>query len=221
MAYTPLRISPTTPRVVESFVRRHVDMQFHDVHCMLRLPLREAGLDAGCNFSTAVCLLTLISGLSTTMFRRTGRSGERFLAILEECYPWELEAGDGPGAEEGARILYYVFRNPLAHALGVSTEHVGSGAARRAMRQRIGDGPYVVIGRGGELSEEDVEQLETSDVRPLFARWTVLVEDGYRTLWVEGLYWGTRKLVERLTAAPEIMAEAEAFLTRERGSVPS
>ena len=49
MAYIPLDINPHTPAKVEDFIRRHVDMLFHDVHCMMRLPIPAQDLGAGCN----------------------------------------------------------------------------------------------------------------------------------------------------------------------------
>jgi hypothetical protein len=52
MAYVPLTIATSAPRSVRHFIETHVDMQFADVHAMLRLPIdTDAGLKAGCNFA--------------------------------------------------------------------------------------------------------------------------------------------------------------------------
>ena len=52
MAYIDLRIHPATPRRVVHFIRKHVDMQFADVHAMIRLPIdTDDGLKAECNFA--------------------------------------------------------------------------------------------------------------------------------------------------------------------------
>ena len=34
MGYQPLRIDPRTPKTVREFIRDHLEMQFHDVHCL-------------------------------------------------------------------------------------------------------------------------------------------------------------------------------------------
>jgi hypothetical protein len=55
----PLDINPNTPNKVRDFIRRHADMLFHDVHCMLRLPIPAQDLGAGCNFAAGTYLLDL------------------------------------------------------------------------------------------------------------------------------------------------------------------
>src|SRR5437879_2273730 len=106
MAYRPLRIDSATPQHVAEFIREHVDMQFHDVHCMLRLPLASADLNAGCNFTAASFLLLLIGGLSTALYRQDGGDGIRYKDVLKAFYPWDLEPSDGVGRDEGSSDLY-------------------------------------------------------------------------------------------------------------------
>jgi hypothetical protein len=125
MAYIPLDINPHAPTKVTDFIRRHVDMQFHDVHCMLRLPIPAQRLDASCNFAAATFLLDLISGISTALYDGPGRSGERFKTVVESYYPWDLEPSGGVSAASGSDTLYKVFRNPLVHALGLGKDSVG------------------------------------------------------------------------------------------------
>ena len=95
MAYVDLQIDAATPELVKDFIRFQVDMQFHDIHCMLRLPLPEPGLNAGCNFAAANTLLILVSGISTVLYKQTGDSGKRFIRALEDCYPWDCEPSGG------------------------------------------------------------------------------------------------------------------------------
>src|SRR5262245_3373789 len=125
MTYNPLNPDPHTPNPVINFLRDHVQMQLHDVHVMLRLPMPEYELDAGCNFTAVNMLLALVSGISTVLYNGTGGSGKRFRDAMEMYYPWSEELrepailGNPITPKDGARLLYDIFRNPLAHALGV------------------------------------------------------------------------------------------------------
>jgi hypothetical protein len=91
MAYQQIQISDQTPEILRRFIREHIDMQFGDVHCMLRLPMPEVGLTHGCNFAATSILLNLISGLSTVFYKREGSAGARFRGLLREFYPWDLQ----------------------------------------------------------------------------------------------------------------------------------
>ena len=177
MAYTPLAIDSQTPEVVRSFIRRSVDMQLHDVHCMLRLPDASVGLDAGCNFAAANFLLAIISGCSVTLYEpnpRRGQAGRVFRETLQSYCPWEMEPADSVGRDEGTENLYLVFRNPLAHAFGIQDSR-----QPRRLAIRIGKGTY---------PEDMIEAMERSPARPRDSA-TVRVSPGQsKTLVVEGLY---------------------------------
>jgi hypothetical protein len=101
MAYQPLQISSNTPTKVEGFIRRHVDMLFHDVHCMMRLPIPAQDLGAGCNFAAATFLLDVISGISTALYSTAGGSGAHFKGVLKEYYrgKWNRPAALTPRAD--------------------------------------------------------------------------------------------------------------------------
>ncbi len=118
------------PKVLD-FVENHLSMQFGDIRSMLRLPLPRLSIDNGCNFAVAAVLCNLVSGISVTIFMPTNSTrinrkgnkiwigpGEAFKKLLENYYPWE--SGDNP--TDGAKALYDLFRNPLAHALGVHSK---------------------------------------------------------------------------------------------------
>src|SRR5260370_39171640 len=116
--YQPLKISPTTPPVARRLIQ-HLDMLLNDVHAMFRLPLKEDGLTAGCNFAAAVVLLEMIGGISVTLFQHSGGSGERYKTLLERYYPWDAESA-GPArpvvhrlaASAAAYQRYKFWRNP-------------------------------------------------------------------------------------------------------------
>ena len=72
--------------------------------------------------------MNVISGVSVTLYEppfEPNTSGKKFKATLVDFYPWDTEP-DGAlnDPEEGARILYAFFRNPMAHALGFQARRV-------------------------------------------------------------------------------------------------
>jgi hypothetical protein len=184
------------PQKVQDFIRRHVDMLFHDVHCMLRLPIAAQGLDAGCNFAAATFLLDLISGISTALYNGPGGSGAHFKDALVKYYPWDLELSGGADAKKGSTILYNVFRNPLVHALGLGKERVA-------------------ITKSG-LPEDLLEKLELSMVRLANSSYEATIKlypaDNRMDLLVDGLYWGFRRMVSRLTDDHKLMAQVAKAL---------
>ena len=106
--YTPLRVNHA-PEKVRKLVAEQVDMQFHDVHCMLRLPIKQCTLDAGCNLASAHVLIALIAGSSVVFyapekFRERGGRDKLFNEVMQ--VPLILH---GPGIEEG------VDRRPAQH----------------------------------------------------------------------------------------------------------
>src|SRR5436853_7387096 len=121
MTYHPLNPHPDTPDLVKRFLRDHVDMQFHDVHVMLRLPMYEYGLDAGCNFASVNILLALVSGMSSVLYTTNLRGdANHFQGVLKGHYRWSEElqtppVGSSVTKQDGAKILYEVLRNPLVH----------------------------------------------------------------------------------------------------------
>jgi hypothetical protein len=191
MAYHHLDINPNTPATVKHFIRRHVDMLFHDVHCMLRLPMPAQDLRASCNFAAATFLLDLISGLSTALYSGPGGSGAHFKGVLDGYYPWEMEPAGGVDAKTGPAALYKIFRNPLVHALGLGKDRVA-------------------IGKSG-LPEDLIEKLELSATRPTIgsAAATIMLcpAENRMDLLVDGLYWGVRVMIRRLTDDHALMAK--------------
>jgi hypothetical protein len=199
MAYRPLSVDAQTPRMVRDFIRVHLDMQFHDVHCMLRLPLPEHDLYAGCNFAAANTLLSLVSGCSVTLYHQGSqprKSGEFFRGVLREFYPWDFEPPEGAAKEDSISLLYYQFRNPLAHAFGV----------QEANQNNL----VLTIGKGNHR-EADIEALEQPTNRPTGLP-TIAATGGSTTLIVEGLYCGVREMVCRLTADKKRMNATERYL---------
>jgi hypothetical protein len=175
---------------VFSFVRDHLSMQFGDIRSMMRLPLPALGVDHACNFAAVATLCNLISGISVSQFIPVNPSttdkkakkhwigtGDAFKALLEEFYPWL----PGEIGKDRAKVLYDLFRNPFAHALGV---HGKTHYKIKITRMILKDGGGNVTG----LEDGQLQVIESSPNRPA---WLPLGLSGSGTQWdlvVEGFY---------------------------------
>ena len=214
MSYRPLAAT-RAPKSIRDFVAKHIDMQFADVHAMLRLPLKDDGFEAGCNFACVSTLCGLIAGASTIFYKQTGSNGERFKGVLNDYYPWQLQPKGGVSQAESVATIYFDYRNPLAHAWAVSTKEVGKHPNKRV----IVDGSATVLGVVKQaLTEEAVAALETptgpapSWLTPVVVRNAA----GGFDLYPHSLYWGTRRMVERLTRDRARMQQALALFATMR-----
>jgi len=200
MSYQPLAIDSKTPSVVERFVRQNLDMQFNDVHCMLRLPLPEIDLVAGCNFAAANSLLALVSGISSLLTNNldtTGKSKLVFKKILSDYYPWDVQPPLGSTKEKSIDHLYDYFRSPLAHSLGIKVR-----------------GNFLVVVAKNSLTETEIENLELSQSSPGPAIvYTPIILNNEQieqiTLNVANFYWGVREMMRRLTIDTNQMQKTE------------
>jgi hypothetical protein len=203
MPYQSLILDPATPPPVRRLIDRLERLSFSDVHTMLRLPVPNYRLSAGCNFAITQVLTTAIGGLSTTLYRQGSSDGERFKGLLTHHYPWNLEPHQNVSPAEAARVVYEIIRNPLTHDLGLDLRGKSKGVKVKLKRlQRAG-------GRGG-MPENWVEKLERGP-RPIMSP-AVTVRSDASVLLVEALYWGLRRMVEGMTRDATLMARAEAFL---------
>lgn len=204
MAYQPLNIDPATTPSVRRLIERLEALSFADVHTMLRLPVPNYRLDAGCNFAIAHVLMTAVGGISTTLYRKGSNDGERFKGLLQDHYPWDIEPTHDVTPSEGARIIYEVFRNPLTHDLGLDLHNKSKGIKvkiKRLQRQN----------KKGGLPEKWIEELESHPTRPKMSS-AVTVRADANVLLVEALYWGLRRMVETMTRDSQLMARTESFL---------
>lgn len=203
MSYRQLSLDGNTPAVVERFVRQHLEIQFHDIHCMLRLPLPEQDIKAGCNFSVANSLLSLVSGLSaflTANIDTSGNSGSKFKEVLLNYYPWDLQPPVNSTKERSVNHLYEYFRNPLAHSLGLRRK-----------------GNFLIVIAKGVLSEKQIEELEQSATPHAQAiEYTPITLNNEQieqiTLYVEYFYWGVREMLKRLSSDTKQMKKTEQGL---------
>lgn len=224
MGYTPLPIDESRWPQIARFVRGPLEsLYFRDVHDLLRLPQREAGLPSGCDFAIARVLLSAVSTVSIALYGAgTGDSGYRsaFCNMLARFYPWdsEDEAPQNEAAKEAlADVLWTEHRAALAHPLGLWAGEPG-GSGRSALERgyliryrRIGGS------QGNGLTESDLERLESSVDWPLetFGETLQIRENAAAVLKLERFYWGLRQTVLRLVADWDLAERAEAALSRQ------
>jgi signal transduction histidine kinase len=101
MAYKLLTIDPQTPPRVKALIQSVENHFFRDVHTMLRLPMPEHELPAGCNFAITQVLAAAVSGISVTLYSDKGGAGARFKGLLRDFYPWSLEPGNAVKPDAG------------------------------------------------------------------------------------------------------------------------
>ena len=159
---------------------------------MFRLPIYEDdGLQGGCNLSATQILLSVVSGVSVTLYdpdalQRRGDRGKLFKNVMIDHYPWKQEKHISYARlnSDLANDLYDFFRNPLAHALGVvDPKHNPTG--------------WRVLIDKGSFREKDIEETEKAVSRPTDWEDPTLRQDGTDLiLWLRSLYWGVRTMIQ-------------------------
>jgi hypothetical protein len=204
MAYKLLTIDPQTPPRVKALIQSVENHFFRDVHTMLRLPMPEHELPAGCNFAITQVLAAAVSGISVTLYSDKGGAGARFKGLLRDFYPWSLEPGNAVKPDAGAEVIYHLIRNPLTHDLGFDLEN-------RRKTQKIIIKRLTTDNLRKGLSEKLVEQIET-DVRKVTPSPTVTISSDETVILVEVFYWGVRTMVEAISRDHPRMQAAQTFL---------
>ena len=206
MAYQKLALDPATPPTVRRLVERLEGLFFGDVHTMLRLPIPNYRLNAGCNFAIAQVLAAAISGVSVTLYSHTGGKGHRFKSLLIDYYPWNREPASVITPQTGAETIYSIFRNPLTHDLGLDIE-------KKARTPTVKIKRLSTKNKTRGLPEKKIEQLESTMGRFNMSAALTIRSDA-TVLLVEALYWGIRSMVETISRDQTRMAAAETFLVR-------
>jgi hypothetical protein len=211
LAYIKLELPDLTPPQVRRFVEQRIEpLYLSEVHAMFRLPLPQHDIHAGLNFSIAQILMAAISGISTTMYDHEGEPGELFKGLIEDYFPWDEESLTVSKKAAGG-IIYDVFRNPLAHAAGLSMDQRGNN------RYLVQSDSVEKVKRGLTESkttghtEEWLESLERSVARPQMGP-TLVIESVRKVLFIEGLYWCVRRMIYKLASDEQRMIHAAQFL---------
>jgi len=150
----------------------------------------------------------------------TSGSGERFKEVLKKHYPWDDHlriphpSSISVTMKERINVLYGLLRNSLTHELGVvSSTHHHELKIHNTVIDRI-----QIAKPDPPLAEEQIEEIELSPTRPQNVRDLIIPvfpdEEGKNAVHivVHTLYWGVRRMVENLTAQPNLMAHAVQYL---------
>jgi hypothetical protein len=204
MSYLPIQIAPDVDGSIRRLVEGRVDLYLRDVHAMLRLPLPGAGIDAGCNFTIAGTLCAVAAGLSRVFVPGIRWAGEAFRNVLVE-YPYADEPAGAIIGVDFANHLYDTYRNNLAHSLGINIDWNGSEQVIKTL------GTVKIARHWLSASEQQLNELE-SDSRPAWLGKTLELDGRTYKLGVEPLYWGVRKLTQRLATTEPYASNARKML---------
>lgn len=155
-----LRYGPAATAAVKSSLHLSVRPHLQDVRAMLRLPLPDVGITAGCNFAAVHVLLNVLSGLSRLMGTSPKRSDAAFRTFVARWYPWRLEPSRSSLRQKrGTEALYDSFRTGFAHDLGLLLE---TGPVDR--RGRVRDSTSILRrrfpGLGAVSAERDARRFD-------------------------------------------------------------
>jgi hypothetical protein len=171
---------------------------------MLRLPAPKIGVTAGCNFAIFQVLASVVSGISVTLYKHSGGTGARFKGLLVDYYPWSEEPQPPNDPSLASEQIYSLFRNPLAHDLGLDLKT--KSRAQKVIVKRILTGKKT-SGR----SEKGITELE-GVARPPGMSPTIKIQSNRVILTVDAFYWGIRRMLVNLNTDGKRIAEAEKFL---------
>lgn len=194
MNYKPLTQVASTPPLVNQLIRNLEKNCFSNIHTLLALPVLNVTGAKNRNFAITQLIVAAISGISVTLYAHNGSSGKRFKNLLIEYFPWDEEPDNGVSREDASETLYSVIRNPLTHDLGIDIENKRKGK-KIVLKRKI-------------TSIEKLESLE----RPTPLSPTIRITNDKTVVLIESLYWGTRKMTERLLEDKSRMQNAENFL---------
>lgn len=192
-----LRYGPAATAAVRSSLHLAVRPHLQDVRAMLRLPLPDAGITAGCNFAAVHVLLNVLSGLSRLMGPSRKRSDDAFRTFVARWYPWRLEPhGSAFRQKRGTQALYDSFRTGFAHDLGLLLETDAVDHRGRVRSKFRISGTRLGVTKLPSLSATVLNELDEVTVRLIWLGPTVIAEaDGGLLVDAVALYWGVRRLL--------------------------
>lgn len=200
MTYVTLTLPKTLPHNVAMFIRHRVEAYLFDARQLLSTAFPEAHPRAQIQRPIALTLLATIAGVSRVLHSRKNAKGgdETFDSVLfpgfvADYYPFDIDPPKDVTPDVAAKILYSAFRCPLVHSLNTDGPD--------SMPTNIARSPEFItkIGRalrGNSDAERDVEALERCETKPYSEPWLVVRPDA-TVLWLDALYWGVRKMIER------------------------
>lgn len=115
-----------------------------------------------CNFAVTHVLMSVIGGISTTLYEQTGKVGVRFIGVLEDYYSWDLEPKGILQKKDVVNAIYNIFRNPLTHDLGLDVKKKSKGLTVKIEHRKT----QTKRGRDRRFTEKQIKSLEVSKIRP-------------------------------------------------------
>ena len=193
---------------LQRLLQAQVDMQFVDLRILLRLPVQQAGFEAGCNFACAAVLFNVIAGASVCFYEASENAladhrdrGKRFEEALEKFYPW---LGEPFSKDQCVSTLYKSARNPLAHSLGLDTAPQGSTGKQIALMK-------------GPLTRDQIREIEEASIRPSWMLPTIVHLQALAygsielAISVPTLSWGVHRMLHALFADSGQATNADAL----------
>jgi len=205
MAFAPVCLSPDAPRIFKKFSQQKIERQFLEpVHQLMRRGVQRCAPQTTFEVTIVNNLLAVISGLSALGYVQKGNdSGVRFRQVLFDQYPWSCEPVQISDRAVWVEALYFRYRNPFAHSLGLDDRDM-----RAIKGTRL---PLRTSGTYRGYSETDLNQIEVAKIRPQWPE-TLRFNSVRILLKTEGLYWGVRRTIEAMSQDGGCMINAERFL---------
>jgi hypothetical protein len=186
-----LQLPTDLPIATAEFVAGQFVPALEEVHFMLSFIRIENGKSAfPLIWSLSTVLLSLVDAVSFWFDSR-----HDFVATVTNHYPWKIDPPpSGYTKQETSQALYEAYRNRFIHRLGA---HI------RASRRT--DNIYPVIGFTLK-STTGIDNLANAErpIRPLLS-----AGEGKLILNLDTLYWGLRRISEKLLSIPEQRAVVE------------
>jgi hypothetical protein len=179
-----------------------LDMHFSDVRAMLRLPRPDVGIDTGCNLALSGALCSILSGISTTIYKPVRLlqeeqsncgSGAAFQGFVGDFFPYRP-----PGAVDFPKQLYDYARNPLVHALGID-KNVWPVVFGRVLHSPHPDSGW---------TDQELNDLESGQWR-ICDRPGIVIDGQKWTMHCDSFYFDVIEMLRRLTADAAQMEAAE------------
>lgn len=179
--YPSIPVPSYVPEPLRAFLKGHVDPALREAHWLLANYMPVNNGTCPLVFALATLLLTQADAVSNILFKPACKtsSGDRFVTMFQKLYPWAADPGGHTGDQRRmlAEQIYNAYRNPFVHRAGL---HHGLPRAKLHFTLKSRDGV-------------DALANSTQPIRTL-----VEVHPDRSLLHLDTLYWGLRRIIEKL-----------------------
>lgn len=223
MPFVPLKLAATAPNAL---IQVASEEHLKQAHYLLALTYPSDGTTPDCHFGTSAAIMTLLTIAAVSVLRhfdldankkadhrkdKTAKSDrDAFTETVEQYFPWDhvtVEDDKHRPLSElpklASKELYDVFRNPLVHAGGMTSNPRFKGRTDDFFRTpRIN---HVFPG----LATPHENETAIEDYCHVALRGDVLLkmEDFQSIVHSRTLYWCTRKMIENFAADPQVQRD--------------